>query len=369
MVLDYDSLDNEDNVVLSTLLQRKPGHPTKSSSTPSKPTLLKPTQVTCSSPRGASPSMAVPSQTPAYDYVSANEETPVPEETTMSTKDCVSSLENHTSKPQSTEGPSDSSISMSPPRHVGSSSRPRHSPVRGQRVISTKVGRRKIPLNVPHMPIDGVSFHSEEGAHKWKYVVRCRIADEANIFDQYRSCPIILDLIRNAGLLRSVSEVGPFYPRLIHELIVNLPSVFSDLSAEEFHKVHIRGVCFHISPDYAMSYLTPECLAAELIRGIVPVWPVDGQLPVASLTVKYAILHRIGISNWIPSNHSSTISTSMGHFVYLFGTGVKWLNLAPSLVRSVTCLIEIRRAALDVVLHDLRRVGSRSSAPPPDSQN
>lgn len=71
MVLDYDSLDNEDNVVLSTLLQRKPGHPTKSSSTPSKPTLLKPTQVTCSSPRGASPSMAVPSQTPAYGKLSA----------------------------------------------------------------------------------------------------------------------------------------------------------------------------------------------------------------------------------------------------------------------------------------------------------
>uniref|UniRef100_A0A9I9EDY8 Putative plant transposon protein domain-containing protein n=1 Tax=Cucumis melo TaxID=3656 RepID=A0A9I9EDY8_CUCME len=275
--------------------------------------------------------MAVPSQTPAHvvsdeydeDYVSANEETLVPEETTMSTKDYVSSLENHTSKPQSTEGPSDSSISMSPPRHVDSSSRPRHSPVRGQRVISTKVGRRKIPLNVPHMPIDGVSFHSEEGAHRWKYVVRCRIADEANIFDQYRSCPIILDLIRNAGLLCTVSEVGPFYPRLIHELIVNLPSVFSDLSAEEFHKVHIRGVCFHISPDYAMSYLTLECLAAELTRGIVPVWPVDGQLPVASLTVKYAILHRIGISNWIPFNHSSTTSTSMGHFVYLVGTGVK----------------------------------------------
>ncbi|TYK07923.1 flocculation protein FLO11-like [Cucumis melo var. makuwa] len=36
MVLDSDSSDNEDNVVLSTLLQRNIGHPSKSSSTPLK---------------------------------------------------------------------------------------------------------------------------------------------------------------------------------------------------------------------------------------------------------------------------------------------------------------------------------------------
>ncbi|KAA0066271.1 gag-pol polyprotein [Cucumis melo var. makuwa] len=89
-------------------------------------------------------------------------------------------------------------------------------PTKGQQVVSTKTGRRKVPPNVPSVPIDGVSFHSEEGAHKWNYV-----------------------------------------------------------------------------------------------------------LPVASLTVKYSILHRIEISNWIPSTHASTISTSLGHFVYLVGTGVK----------------------------------------------
>ena len=75
--------------------------------------------------------------------------------------------------------------------------------------------------------------------------------------------------------------------------------------------------------DYAVSYPTPERLAEELTGGTVPVWPVDGQLPVASLMVKYSILHRIGISNWIPSKHASTISTSLGHFVYLVGTKVK----------------------------------------------
>lgn len=144
---------------------------------------------------------------------------------------------------------------MLPTRHGGSSSRPRHPPVRGQRVISTKACQRKIPPNVASVPIDGVSFHSEEGAHKWKQVVRRCIADEANISDQYNSCPATLELIHHAGLLCTVFKVGTFYPRLIRELVVNLPSDFNDPSAEEFHKVHICGVCFHVSPELLNQFL------------------------------------------------------------------------------------------------------------------
>uniref|UniRef100_A0A9I9E4M2 Putative plant transposon protein domain-containing protein n=1 Tax=Cucumis melo TaxID=3656 RepID=A0A9I9E4M2_CUCME len=225
---------------------------------------------------------------------------------------------------------------MSTPAHMASSSGFRRPPTKGQQVVSTKAGRRKVPPNVSSLPIDGVSFHSKEGAHKWKYVVKQRITDEANIADQYNFFPAILGLIRNAGLIRTVFEVGPFYPRLMRELIMNLPSDFNDPSVDEYQKVHIRGVCFNVSrellnsylditlpADYEASYPTPERLAEELTGGTVPVWPVDGQLPVASLTVKYSILHRIGISNWIPSTHASTISTSLGHFFYLMGTGVK----------------------------------------------
>ncbi|KAA0035460.1 gag-pol polyprotein [Cucumis melo var. makuwa] len=126
-------------------------------------------------------------------------------------------------------------------------------------------------------------IHQEEGAHKLKYVVKRSIADEANISDQYNFCPTILELIHTAGLTRTVSE---------------------------YHKVHIRGVCFNVSSallnnflgislpsDYVVSYPTLERLAKELTGGTVSVWLVDEQLPVASMTVKYAILHHIDISN------------------------------------------------------------------------
>ncbi|WJX28620.1 hypothetical protein P8452_17315 [Trifolium repens] len=39
------------------------------------------------------------------------------------------------------------------------------------------------------------------------------------------------------------------------------------------------------------------------------------------LSIKYAILNRIGAANWVPTTHSSTIATSLAKFVYAVGTG------------------------------------------------
>ncbi|KAA0067098.1 envelope-like protein [Cucumis melo var. makuwa] len=42
--------------------------------------------------------------------------------------------------------------------------------------------------------------------------------------------------------------------------------------------------------------------------------------------MKYAILQKIGIVNWIPSTHASIVSAALGHFIYLVGTRA-WLNV------------------------------------------
>lgn len=65
-------------------------------------------------------------------------------------------------------------------------------------------------------------------------MVQRRIVDEANIFYQYHSCLAIMELINRAELTKTVSFVGPFYPQLICELIVNLPIKFVDPSAAKF---------------------------------------------------------------------------------------------------------------------------------------
>lgn len=121
--------------------------------------------------------------------------------------------------------------------------------------MTTKAGRRKLPSNVPIVPIDGISFHSEDCMHKWKYVVQRRIADEAVISDQHRFCSAILDFISSASLLPIITDVGQLYPKLIKGFIVNLPIDFKDHRTPEYQKVHVRGKRFTISPALIKSFL------------------------------------------------------------------------------------------------------------------
>lgn len=54
------------------------------------------------------------------------------------------------------------------------------------------------------------------------------------------------------------------------------------------------------------------------------VWPFKKHLPVGKLTIKYVILHKIGATNWVPTNHISTIANTLGRFIFAVGTKVKF---------------------------------------------
>ncbi|KAA0063842.1 uncharacterized protein E6C27_scaffold827G00690 [Cucumis melo var. makuwa] len=198
-----------------------------------------------------------------------------------------------------------------------------------RRNFTTKTGRKKIPANVPFVPIDGISFHHEESVQCWKFVMQRRIVDEVNISDKHQSYMSIMNLIHKAGLeKKTISNVGPLYPKLIREFIVNLPDEFNDQSSADYQTVHIRGFKFVISPgvineflrntvdiDCSLSCPTTEGLANVLSGGTLSTWPVNGILA-AALSVKYAILHKIGIANWFPSSHVSSIFAALGTFLY-----------------------------------------------------
>ncbi|XP_008465605.1 uncharacterized protein LOC103503245 [Cucumis melo] len=137
-----------------------------------------------------------------------------------------------------------------------------------------------------------------------------------------------MDFIHKAGLKKTISNVGPFYPQLIKEFIVNLPDEFNDPSSDDYQSVHIRGFKFVVSSavingflgntvdiDCSPSCPTTEVLATVLSRGTLFTWPVNGILA-AALNVKYAILHKIGIANWFPSSHASSISAALRTFLY-----------------------------------------------------
>ncbi|KAA0049880.1 uncharacterized protein E5676_scaffold105G00150 [Cucumis melo var. makuwa] len=169
------------------------------------------------------------------------------------------------------------------------------------KVITTKIRCRKVPPNIPSILIDGILFHLEESAQRWKYAAKRSIVADVNISDKHHSCLLVMDLVIQADLSKTISNVGPFYPQLIKEFIVNLPSEFNDPSRLDYQTAHIRGSMFKISP--------------AIINGTVSVWPING-IPAVSLSVKYVILYKVGIANWFPSSHASSVSVALGTFLY-----------------------------------------------------
>ncbi|KAA0054111.1 flocculation protein FLO11-like [Cucumis melo var. makuwa] len=129
------------------------------------------------------------------DYVLGSKKTHIPKETIVSIDDPTLSRNNRTPEPQSTEVPRDSTTHLSHNGHVGSSfQRPLRPPVRRKRLTS-------------------------------------------------------------GSLTRTISKVGLFYQQLIREQVVNQPSDFNNPYADEFHKVHNRGVCFNISLELSINFL------------------------------------------------------------------------------------------------------------------
>ncbi|XP_057443226.1 uncharacterized protein LOC130735143 [Lotus japonicus] len=107
--------------------------------------------------------------------------------------------------------------------------------------------------------MDNVSFHSEESVTKWKFVYKRRIAQERELVAEVLACQDVMDL-------------GRCFDKLVKEFIVNISVECNISGSPEFHKVVVRGL-----------------------------------LSSAYLSVKYALLNRIGAANWAPTKHASNL--------------------------------------------------------------
>ncbi|KAH1214932.1 hypothetical protein GmHk_13G036183 [Glycine max] len=199
-----------------------------------------------------------------------------------------------------------------------------------------KTSGRKVPGNVPDAPLDNISFHSIGNVEKWKYVYQRRLALERELGRAAMDCKEIMDLIKAAGLLKTVSKLGDCYEGLVREFIVNIPSDISNRKSDDYQRVFVRGKCVRFSPAVINKYLgrptdgvididvSEHQIAKEITAKRVQHWPKKGKLSAGKLSVKYAILHRIGAANWVPTNHTSTVATGLGKFLYAVGTKSKF---------------------------------------------
>ncbi|XP_050899257.1 uncharacterized protein LOC127106020 [Lathyrus oleraceus] len=195
---------------------------------------------------------------------------------------------------------------------------------------------RKSPVKVPAVHLDNISFHLEDGDAKWKFMIQRRVVVERELGKDAADVKEVMDLIKDVGLLKTVAGFSKCYEGLVKEFIVNIPEDVADKNSKEFCKVFVRGKCITFSPTVINNFLgrkiegagelevTDNEVCREIIARQVKGWPVKKHLPAGKLTVKYAILHKIGAANWVPTNHISTIANTLGRFIFAVGTKVKF---------------------------------------------
>ncbi|XP_050889872.1 uncharacterized protein LOC127095189 [Lathyrus oleraceus] len=157
-------------------------------------------------------------------------------------------------------------------------------------------------------------------ARKAKKTAR-RVVVERELGKDVADVKEVMDLIHVVGLLKTVVGLSQSYEGLVKEFIVNIPEDISDKNNKEFCKVYARG---RNNEGTRELEVTDNQVCREITAKQVKVWPFKKHLPAGTLTIKYAIIHKIGAVNWVPTNHISTIANTLGRFIFAVGTKVKF---------------------------------------------
>ncbi|MCH89740.1 envelope-like protein, partial [Trifolium medium] len=144
---------------------------------------------------------------------------------------------------------------------------------------------KKSVQEVEEVPCDNVSFHRAAYAQRWNYVCKRRFTLERELGKDILECDEIVTLVKEAGLMKTVSGLSDCYEKLVREFLVNIPEDCDNHLSKEYQKVFVRGKCVEFSPTIINKALdNPDEPKPEM---------------------------RIGAANWVPTRHSSDVATDI----------------------------------------------------------
>ena len=108
---------------------------------------------------------------------------------------------------------------------------------------------------IESVPIDKVSFHLPENAHRWKFIYHRRLALERELGKKALQIEVVMELIKEAGLMKTISKVGNCYEQLVKEFLVNIPSDCDNPLSKEHQKVFVREKCVNFSANIINKFL------------------------------------------------------------------------------------------------------------------
>ncbi|XP_050891247.1 uncharacterized protein LOC127096738 [Lathyrus oleraceus] len=123
--------------------------------------------------------------------------------------------------------------------------------------------------------------------------------------------------------MKIVTDFGKCYKILVKEFIMNISKECGNKRSKEFRKVYVRGRCVDFYPEVINKFLeineeeqteievSDNFICREITAKHVKEWPRKGKLSASALSVKYVVLHKIGVTNWVPTNHNSNIATGL----------------------------------------------------------
>jgi len=119
---------------------------------------------------------------------------------------------------------------------------------------SRKSVGKKIVQTVANVPIDKVSFHLPENAQRWRFIYHRRLAMERKLGKEAPEIEIVMEFIKEAGLMKTVCNLGDCYEKLVKEFLVNSSDDCEDPLSREFQKVFVRGEWVNFSPNIINKY-------------------------------------------------------------------------------------------------------------------
>ncbi|XP_050890424.1 uncharacterized protein LOC127095836 [Lathyrus oleraceus] len=93
---------------------------------------------------------------------------------------------------------------------------------------------RKSPVKVVAVHLDNISFHLEDGATKWKFVIQRRVVVERELGKDVVEVKEVMDLIKIVGLMKTVAGLSQCYEGLVKEFIINILEDIADKNNKEF---------------------------------------------------------------------------------------------------------------------------------------
>jgi hypothetical protein len=177
---------------------------------------------------------------------------------------------------------------------VVSSSESNHDVVEDVPNITTagrmKSAGKKGAQTVEKVPNDNVSFQFPESALRWKFIYHRRVAVERELSEETVKIKEVMELIKEAGLMKTVCNLGECYEKLVKEFVVNILEDCDNPLSREYQKIYVRGKCVNFSPNIINKFLgsaeegvaeleaTDNQVCREVTANKVRTWPKRGKI-------------------------------------------------------------------------------------------